>query len=501
KMANINERRNRFVKETLLGDKEREAEVIGKAIFPADEKIDVEKPTRRLMHLSDNLVSGKLKTKISVDFREVDFSYIINFIAEQTGVNIVVDSNVKQDKKVTIKLKDMEVEKILKYMLKSYGLKYRIEGDIVWISSPEQLEVEDLETKVFFLNYASNLFAEFAGSASSQGGLGGAQEIDKIVTVKELIENAVSWPSSSKITLDERSGAIIVTNTPSNLRTIENILYNIDVSPMQIEIESRFLEVDITNLKEFGIDWSTKSAIGKDVQLNPNSTIGYSAFTRATEGLNLAIEGVLTKPQFEATIHALSENNKTKTLSAPKVATTNNRMARLEVVDEWIYPTSYEAQLVQEDINGDGDYDDAGETKTVNVPKTFATRNVGIILHVTPSVGIDQETISLALVPEVSEAVGDFFEYSGEVKLPKFTSRNLSTNIMVKNGETVVLGGMVKETKSKRDTKVPLLGDLPILGNLFKKKVDSIERSNLLIFVTATIITEKGEKFVFAKES
>ncbi|MDP2910878.1 MAG: type II and III secretion system protein, partial [Candidatus Omnitrophota bacterium] len=171
----------------------------------------------------------------------------------------------------------------------------------------------------------------------------------------------------------------------------------------------------------------------------------------------------------------------------------------IEVVDEYIYPTRYEASLVQYDINGDGDFDDAGETEWVNVPQDFVTRNVGILLHVKPSVGIDKKTITLALTPEVSEDAGSF-TYSGNVSIPNFTTRNLSTSVMVKDGETVVLGGLIKETNTVVKTKVPFLGNLPIVGGLFRKNTDSKERRNLLIFVTADIMDKDQNKVASAED-
>jgi len=114
------------------------------------------------------------------------------------------------------------------------------------------------------------------------------------------------------------------------------------------------------------------------------------------------------------------------------------------------------------------------------------------LLKVTPSVGDDLDTINLHLMPEVSEATADAFSYTGGVTLPKFSTRNLATSIVVNNGETVVLGGLIKESRSKTTTKVPLLGDLPWIGNLFKKERDSIERKNLIIFVTAKVIDPSG---------
>jgi type II secretory pathway component GspD/PulD (secretin) len=125
---------------------------------------------------------------------------------------------------------------------------------------------------------------------------------------------------------------------------------------------------------------------------------------------------------------------------------------------------------------------------------------VGIILKVIPSVGADKKTISLSLIPEVSEGTADGFSYTGGVTLPKFTSRNLSTTVIVNSGETVVLGGLIKESRTKTVTRVPVLGNIPLLGAFFKKNRDSIERKNLLIFVTAKVLSPSGEEIVVAQK-
>jgi general secretion pathway protein D len=238
-----------------------------------------------------------------------------------------------------------------------------------------------------------------------------------------------------------------------------------------------------------------KNRAGNDVYgVSQNSGVNFLDFSRLDEGFNLTYQGILSNPQFQAAMHALQEKQNAKTLSAPRITTLNNQAATIEIVDEYIYPTRYEASLVQYDINGDGDYDDAGETEWINVPQDFVTRNVGILLHVKPSVGSDKKTITLAMTPEVSEDTGTSYTYTGGVTIPNFTTRNLSTSVMVKNGETVVLGGLIKEVNTVVKTKVPILGDIPLLGSLFKKSTDSKERRNLLIFVTASIMEKEQNK-------
>ena len=118
--------------------------------------------------------------------------------------------------------------------------------------------------------------------------------------------------------------------------------------------------------------------------------------------MNLAFSGLLTDPQYTMFLNAVNRLEKTKTLSAPKITTINNQTATIKVVTEEVFPTRFEVSLIQQDLNGDGDLDDAGETEFANVPQEFVSRDIGILLQVTPSVGIDKKTITLSIVPEVS---------------------------------------------------------------------------------------------------
>ena len=293
------------------------------------------------------------------------------------------------------------------------------------------------------------------------------------------------------------------------MQNTTKFLYNLDIDATQVLIETRFIEINVTDLSELGINLTIDSpfAIYKDAgvpvnQISSGSGSAFSAFTGASEGLNLSYQGMLTKPQFSAVLHALERTTKLKTLSAPKITTLNNQTATIEIVNEFVYPTRYEPTLIKEDLNNDGDFLGeelvsgvlTKETRFVNVAQGFETRDIGILLQVTPNVGSNKETITLTLRPEVSEATRDAFVFSGEVSLPKFTTRNLTTNVIVKNGETIMLGGLIKETRTNTRTKTPFLGDLPLLGVLFRKDSDSVERKNLLIFVTASILSQSGEK-------
>lgn len=454
-------------------------------------------------------IRRRLKIPISVVFDDVELDYVLGFLSNVTGVNIIPSSEIDmEEKKVSIKIKDMPLEDALRYILKTQELIYRIEEDAVWVATREEMDNEQVETRVYFLNQGIGRFAEFTGTFTEESGHSGSTEVK---TVQDILEQAVDWPKDSKLTLDNRTGALIISNIPSNLEIVENLIYNLDVTPKQILIEARFLDVKVTDIDELGFEWQLNSDWGtkqNNAKQNlhgfaSNSGVNFSDFTTNKDyGFNLTYQGILSHPQFQAVLHAFQQKQNVKTLSAPRIATLNNQTATIEVIDEVIYPTRYEVSLVQYDINGDGDFDDAGETEWANIPQDFVTRDVGILLHVKPSVGVDNKTITLALTPEVSEqdSGSDPYSYSGSVSIPNFKTRNLSTTIVVQSGETVVMGGLISESNTHIKTKVPLLGDLPFIGGLFRKNSEGVERRNLLIFVTAIIMGEEEEIAVSASQ-
>jgi len=467
-------------------------------------KLEEERKTTPLIRVPE--IRKRLKIPISIDFKDIGLDYVLSFLSDATGVNIIPSSQIDmKEKKVTIKVKDMPLEDALRYILKSQDLVYRIEEDAIWVATKEEMNNEQIETRVYFLEQGIGRFAEFSGVYNKEGEETTSGEV-KTKTIKDIIENAVDWPKDSKLTMDDRTGALIVTNIPSNLEIIENLLYNLDVTPKQVLIEARFMEVVVNDLDELGLEWKLNSDFGLSQNnqkqnrhgFASGSGVDFSDFSNKDYGFNLTYRGILSHPQFQFVLHALQQKQNVKTLSAPRITTLNNQIATIEVVDEYIYPTRYEVSLVQYDINGDGDFDDAGETEWANIPQDFVTRNVGILLHVKPSVGADNNTITLALTPEVSEqdTTTSAYTYKGNVSIPNFKTRNLSTSVMLKSGETVVLGGLIKETTTDTKTKVPLLGDLPIVGGLFRRNYENVERRNLLIFVTATVMEEEKSVMV-----
>jgi type II secretory pathway component GspD/PulD (secretin)/tetratricopeptide (TPR) repeat protein len=251
------------------------------------------------------------------------------------------------------------------------------------------------------------------------------------------------------------------------------------------------------------------SANALDALLFPS--VGTSAVAPGIFGL----AGVFTDPQFQVVIRALNQKKGVDLLSAPKVTTKSGQRAVIEIVREFRYPTTFTPPQVPSITGGGSGNVTVISVVTPTTPQTFETRNTGVTLEVEPVVGPDGVTIDLNLVPQVVEFEG-FINYGsaifginpnaaasltggGRVLLtdnvinqPVFSTRKVTTNVSVWDGQTVVLGGLMREDVQKTEDKTPIIGDIPIIGRAFRTNVDQHIKRNLIIFVTARLVTPGG---------
>lgn len=229
-----------------------------------------------------------------------------------------------------------------------------------------------------------------------------------------------------------------------------------------------------------------------------------------------SVAGVFTDPQFQVVIRALNQKKGVDLLSAPSVTTKSGQRATVDVIREFIYPTEFQPPQVPQAVNG------GTPVITPTTPTSFSTRNTGVTLEVEPVVGPDGQTIDLNLVPQVVEFEG-FINYGSPIfglsindtfnpftgleifksnsvlltqnviNQPIFSSRKVTTSVTVWDGQTVVLGGLIREDVQKVEDKVPIVGDIPLLGRLFRSSVDQHLKRNLIIFVTAHLMNPAGE--------
>jgi len=242
-----------------------------------------------------------------------------------------------------------------------------------------------------------------------------------------------------------------------------------------------------------------------------------------------ALAGVFTDPQFQVVLHALNQKKGIDLLSAPRVTTKSGQRAVIEIIREFRYPTEFEPPQIPQtfgNTNGNtatavnpitGVLSSGGSSSfpvTPTTPTAFETRNTGVTLEVEPVIGPDGVTIDLNLVPQVVEFEG-FVNYGSPIQTtstnpltgttttniitpnvinqPIFSTRKVTTSVSVYDGNTVVLGGLMREDVQKTEDKIPFIGDLPIVGRLFRSQAEQHLKTNLVIFVSARLINPAGE--------
>ncbi|MDB6119832.1 MAG: type and secretion system protein, partial [Verrucomicrobiaceae bacterium] len=255
-----------------------------------------------------------------------------------------------------------------------------------------------------------------------------------------------------------------------------------------------------------------------DGLLGANSSSGTAV---NTPGI-FALTGVLTDPQFQVVVRALGQKKGVDLMSAPSVTTKPGVEANIEVVREFLYPTEFDPPQIPQNFGGNssgtslfggGGSSNGSFPVTPTTPTAFQSRNVGVSMKVNPTVGADNNTIDLVLAPEVTEFEG-FINYGSpiqtsgsdalgnptttiltdnKIQQPVFSKRSISTSVTVWDGQTVAMGGLIREDVQDVEDKVPLLGDLPFIGRLFQTKSEDHFKRNLMIFVTAKLIDPSGQ--------
>ncbi|MCK4326365.1 type II secretion system protein GspD [bacterium] len=320
-----------------------------------------------------------------------------------------------------------------------------------------------------------------------------------IPRIDEVLGESIDWPEGSTRFLDSRTGTLIVTNTPGNIKKIDALVKSLDILPMQVSIETRFIDIKTETLKDLGTEWTKFGVGGREPtrgRVDDSSSIGIDRLTGlttkylklaigATEGLGVTWEK-FTDTEFKAILRALEKTGESDLLSAPRVTTLNGKPATVKVskiyrfADDGSWKTLYYQYI-------------AGV-----VPTSFEEPDeYGIVLTVTPEIGADKKTVTLTIDPEVSEWVGwqTFGTGTYTIMIEKVDMQNIKTRIVVEDGETVGMGGLSREYKKKVRARVPILGDIPLLGKLFGRDTDVREQRSLLIFTTVHILTPRGEWF------
>ncbi len=412
-------------------------------------------------------------------FKDANITTVIRSIAAKAyrdgkKVNIVIGSDVTGT--VTIDLEDVSWTEAFKVVLRSQGYGYEWVGDyMILISTPEKIakrrekemisrEMEEIQTEVFNFSFAK------------------VEEVGEVV--KQLLTER------GRMTLDKRTNTIIIADIQSNLESIRNDIKSLDAITPQVLIEARVIETNLDITKKLGVKWNvTATASGaKRPHIWP--------FTESSDNKYLTDDfpvagsdtvtpaspfafGTLDASNLSATLDLILSDSDTTILSQPKIMTTDNSPASIKVVTEDPVPKyTYSTDTNAWEISG------------------FEYMEYGIFLDVTPQIN-KEGFITLKIEPKVSDSTSDrtFVSASGqEALIPIIQTRTTSTTVMIKDNQTLVIGGLIKDRDIDTITKVPLLGDIPVLGWLFKHKNKTKEKVNLLIFITPKIMTLEKAK-------
>src|SRR4051794_6625465 len=404
------------------------------------------------------------------EFQGDDVGAVLRLLARQAKINMVVSEAVAGT--VTMRLEDVTALQAVSIIVKAKGLFLDKIDNVYYIKTAAERGAEPTESDSYQFSYAR------------------AKDTAPLI--------AAQLSSKDAPQVDERTNTMFYRETRSNIDAIRKLLVQIDKPTRQVMIEARLVEVTANPKQSYGINWagtfgsSTQAQTfrysgtngktdGTTGQLIPNDfTFGNLLKPDAFDGRTLANLAagqfaILTIPQMSATMRFLNEDNDAEFLANPRVVTADNQQAKIEI--------SRNQPVPQLNFN---------EQTATAVFGGFQDKKFGNTLIVRPSVNKDN-FITLSVKPEISNKVGDAtFVFAGAtVASPVIDTRTLDSNVLIKSGDTLAIGGLLQDEQTKARNKVPVLGDLPVVGYLFQSRNNARTKRNLLVFVTPTIIDSR----------
>lgn len=402
---------------------------------------------------------------ISMDFQDANLKTVLKIFSQQSGLNFVASQNV-QDRTVTIYFDSVTVEDALNYIMNANNLVYEQDpGSNIFIVKESGKPAVETLTKIYELKYA-----QLTPPPTESGS--GTEDAEIVSVIEGLLSE------NGKMVTDKRSNSIIITDVPSQFAVIEDVLARLDTRTQQVMIEAEIIETSITVADRLGISWS--GTFG--VLTGPKANTVWPLRGKFNKDTPSTGEGISTTGTFDlsgmvATLKALLNDTDTRILARPKVLTLNNETAKIELTAE----TAVASVTTTTDTGG--------STATTS---TGAERiDTGVTLEVTPQINKDGY-ITMHIEPTVIVPVLSTYFTSGSTTFVDPHTRSTETTVMVKDGETVIIGGLISREDSYGFTKVPFLGDIPLLGAAFRYKTTDESDKELLIFITPRILKEQG---------
>ncbi|EGX6964907.1 type IV pilus secretin PilQ [Vibrio alginolyticus] len=425
---------------------------------------------------------GKL---ISINFQDIPVRNVLQLIADYNQFNLVVSDSVEGN--LTLRLDGVPWQQVLDIILQVKGLDKRVDGNVILVAPTDELDLREKQ------QLEKQKLTEEMGELSS--------EIIKVNFAKasdiaEMIngEGNISMLSErGSMTIDERTNSLLIRELPENIEVIREIIESLDIPVKQVQIEARIVTINEGNMDELGVRWGFTSingsnTVGGSIE-NNLATIGLyngEGGDDGGDGDGVGIDDFLnvnlaaTSPNatsiafqvaklgsdtlLDLELSALQQESKAEIISSPRLITTNKKPAYIEQGTEIPYLES----------------SSSGAT-------TVTFKKAVLSLKVTPQITPDNR---LVLDLSVTQDRPGQVVKTGTGEAVAIDTQRIGTQVLVNNGETVVLGGIFQHSITNSVDKVPLLGDLPLLGALFRRSYENVGKSELLIFVTPKVVIQ-----------
>ncbi len=394
---------------------------------------------------------------LTMDFKNADLRNVLRLIANQNGLNVVAGPDVTGE--VTVRLRGVTVEEALRNILRSNGYSFVRDENVILVRPEEENPVDAARSmKVYHLYYIDGEDVKKALDGILSDGA-------KVQAFNRTIGGKGSQEGP------KRSDALIVSDKPHILKEVDRVIESLDVPEPQIMIEARIVEAFYQKDDRVGIAWpNTFQLLYSKLSLEEKFSSDEGGSGGTSERVSSSFQwGRLSVKDLQAAIDILSQEHNSKLISNPRITTLNNQEAEISVT------TSVPIQTVNR-------FSFAAESQDV---ATYEYIDIGITLNVLPRVN-EGNSITMEVSPTIEEITG--FTGPVESQVPITTKRSTTTKIRVEDGETIIIGGLLKDNQGETITKLWLLGDIPILGRLFQHKVIKEEKSDLIIFITPHII-------------
>ena len=464
-----------------------------------------------------------LQTRVTVRVKGAPLETFLDTIQAQAHVNFIVTEGL-ESKRVTAFLQNVTVAEALQVLLEIKGLTYQQIGHSnTYIVAPRSKAIENVITRIYQLSYipliplgdsasdaaaitpASNTPGGNAGGGGAGAGTGGAPAVTAggssgAVSFVSVLRSVLT--KTGEIALEPRTNSIVVTDIPEVFPQVEQIIAELDKKAPQVMIEAQIVEIDTDKINNLGLEWGGSdgtlgqfNAGSRDVAFPFNITNNLkathffdpvtnwvSALGGSTSGSNSSSTnllgnsvqlGTLNLSQLQIILRALVSNSQARYLSKPKIMTLNNKSAIIEIASQ---------QAVGHMIQNSGG---SSLTSSVSAAERY---NTGLVLKVTPQVNKDGYITMLVQPSYTDIQASPISTASNPVYDP--VTRGASSLVRVRNGQTLVMGGLLRSVENKTVRKVPLLGYIPIIGWLFTSSVDQRSNTDLVIFLTPTIVSD-----------